>query len=183
MGVQKYEQDGWLRQDDEFSDDELDRFDAGSARQRPENPYAAAIGVGAGVRIGAGAAAGGAGAKAGGGDQQAFVAALMFRRGRVSEEEASAHPALRALSAYRAVACGDGEGEDGGGGGGMARFPVPVVEALVEKPRCVCVCCVSVFWGVGGKMCDWSCVVYEFFFKSARGLERCSLDVLCCNGK
>lgn len=148
-------QDGWLRQDDEFSDDEKDRFDiadptcadrpaagAAVAAPRSDNPYAAAIGVG--VRIGAGAAAGGAGAMAGGGGHRVFVSALMFRRGAVSEEEARADPALRALSAYRAVAWGYDEGLGGvgttgngdvPGGGGAARFPISAVEALVEKPR------------------------------------------------
>lgn len=104
-----------------------------------------AAGVGAGVRIGAGA-------RAAGGGQQAFVAALMFRRGPVSEEEARADSALRALRAYRAVACGDG-GDGVGGSGRFAKFPIAAVEALVEKPRCVCACVlagVSLFLCVSG---------------------------------
>lgn len=167
-------QDGWLRQDDEFSDEEIDRFDddrhqthdhtASNANEENNNnkrsnsnhsstPYSAAIGVGEGVTIGAGAAAGGAGVKAGsagGFCQQAFVAALMFRRGPVTDEEAREQPALRALSAYRAVPfptgvdCAGGGGGSGGGedGGGCERveqaaFPIAVVAAMVEKPRCV----------------------------------------------
>lgn len=66
-------QDGWLRQDDEFSDEEIDRFDCGKSNNNANNNSDAnnnnnsgggsskrTIGfVGEGVRIGAGAAAGG----------------------------------------------------------------------------------------------------------------------------
>lgn len=68
------------------------------------------------------------GGEGGRGGQQAFVAALMFRRAPITDEEARARPALRALSAYRAVAFTSGGAEGGA-------FPVSVVEAMVEKPR------------------------------------------------
>ncbi|CAN0211560.1 unnamed protein product, partial [Laminaria digitata] len=147
--------DGWLRQDDEFSDEEIDRFDADKRQQSQSSdpsftedsanntrkPSSCAIGVGEGVRVGAGAsgASGGGGGGGGGGGvmgggQPAFVAALMFRRAPITDEEARAQPALRALSAYRAVAFPGGAGGVGGGGGGGG-FPVSVKEAMIEKPR------------------------------------------------
>lgn len=149
------EQDGWLRQDDEFSDEEIDRFDV-DGKGNPshdEDTHAnkklsngtVVIGVGEGVSLGAGAAAavGAVNSKGNrGGVQQAFVASLMFRREIIPDEEVRENPALRALSAYRAVAFPFGDGSAGGEGGG---FPVAVADALVEKPRFVLSGC-SVVW-------------------------------------
>lgn len=112
--------------------------------RRPTTSFAgnsqstAAFGAGVGVRVGAGASAGGAGAmaaaSAGGAGQGAFLAALMFRQEHLSEEEMRAQPALRALSAYRAVPFCGGEG---GAGAEMkiGKFPVAVLETLMDKPR------------------------------------------------
>ncbi|CAM9343973.1 unnamed protein product [Ectocarpus fasciculatus] len=148
--------DGWLRQDDEFSDEEIDRFDSGKSNNNannnttntttgPNNRKALGF-VGEGVTIGAGAAAaagggGGGGGSASNGQQQqqqqqqhqpAFVSAIMFRRRPISDEEARERPALRALSGYRAVT------PFSGGTGRRPQtpaFPVGVVGAMVEKAR------------------------------------------------
>ncbi|CAN0205887.1 unnamed protein product, partial [Ectocarpus sp. 8 AP-2014] len=69
--------DGWLRQDDEFSDEEIDRFDSGKSNNNANNNAnnnnnnRKALGfVGEGVTIGAGAAAAAAGGSASDGQQQ-----------------------------------------------------------------------------------------------------------------
>lgn len=140
------------------------------------------IGVGEGVSLGAGAAAAVAAGNAKGnrgGLQQAFVASLMFRREAIPEEEARENPALRALSAYRAVAFPFGDGSAGGEGG---RFPVAVVDALVEKPRFVLVLLrrtvgVMVWFGMAwfAVLCS---IVWLLYFRFTNGsvLVYCSVS-------
>lgn len=148
-------QDGWLRQDDEFSDEEKDRFgdadgdedDLGVDQVRRPiasavatcDPQAtAALGVGAGVRIGAGAAIGGAESSkimspASGPAQRAFVSALMFRRAIITDEEMRVQPALLALAAYRALPFpGTMEGELKEETA-EASFPIPASDALLDR--------------------------------------------------
>ena len=111
-------QDGWLRQDDEFSDEEIDRFDSGKSNNNANNNSDStgsannagtskkAIGfVGEGVRIGAGAAAGG-----GGGAAAAAVAA-----------------------AAAAVVSGGGDGSGSGTGAGEGTV-VRQQQAFVSSP-------------------------------------------------